>query len=213
MNAIYNHHYMQKKIDKVVCSESSAPRCNPSGHLLTNDGFISFVQVIESAAKIRYMESPDATCDDSQEHCKWYIQQLEDSRKIADSAGALASAISVLHLCLSQIDSRYSYVLQEEPTSAPVLMVYEQQRNNYIKVHEYTSEQFTDMCAAMRGAFLCWKKIAKYLPKEAKQQVSPQIGARELLSAVMRRYGSVECEWLHEGKLVNFTLILIHILS
>ena len=194
VNAIYEYHYYKKQneTDAANNSEGSAHSSNPPGYSLDSTGIFSFVPVIGSAAHVRYLETTGATTgaidDESQELCKWYLQQLEDSKQIADSCiEALASTISVLRLSLAH-DSRYPYVLQDDPESATRFIVYEHKLNEYFKIlYEYTSEQFTGMCAAMREAFLSWKKIDKYLPREAKQQVPPRIGVKELLSAVMGR--------------------------
>ena len=190
VNDIYEYHYYKKQneTDAAKNSEGSAHSSNPPGYRLDSTGIFSFVLVIGSAAHVRYLETTDAIDDESQELCKWYLQQLEDSKQIADSCiEALASTISVLRLSLAH-DSRYPYALQDDPESATRFIVYEHKLNEYFKIlYEYTSEQFIDMCAAMREAFLSWKKIDKYLPREAKQQVPPRIGVKELLSAVMER--------------------------
>lgn len=190
--AIKNHHYLykrQKTANKATSSKDVNPSDNPSEYRLVVDGFISVVLVTEAAAKVRCMDMPDTVDAEAQEHCEWYLRQLKDSETIAHSAKDLAATLTGIRHSISHGNAQYSYQLQDLTTGAPMFILYKRplKAKRYEKVHSYTEEQFTDMCATMREVFLSWEKIAKYLLDEAKQQ-TPQIGARELLRAVMGRY-------------------------
>ena len=184
VNAIYKHHCckQQKRAEF-----RNTPSNDPSEYLLIVDGFISVVLVNEAAAKVHYMDDPDTANSEALEHCQWYLKQLEESDTIPPhSMKELAATIIGIRHSLSHGNAQYTYQLQDSTTGAPMFILYKRQlkAKSYERVHGYTTEQFTGMCDTMRQVFLGWKKIAKYVTE---QQV-PQIGARELQSAVMGRY-------------------------
>ena len=183
VNAIFKHHCYKKQKSAEF---GSTPSNDPSEDILIVNGYISVVLVTEAAAKVHYMADPDTVDADAQEHCEWYLKQLEESDTIPQSMKELATTIIGIRHSLSHGNAQYSYQLQDSTTGAPMFILYKRQQKTraYTKVHRYTAEQFTDMCDTMRQVFLSWKKIAKYMTE---QQV-PQIGARELQSAVMGRY-------------------------
>ena len=196
MNVIYKHHcYKQQKRAEL----RNTPSDDPSEYILIVDGFISVVLVTEAAAKVRSMDDPDSVEDEALVHCEWYLKQLEPGETIAaDSIKELATTIVGIRHSLSHGNAQYQYRLQDPTTGAPMFILYKRQQRaqKYERVHGYTAEQFTDMCDTMRKAFLSWKQISKHVPSESgepgepgeSEQQVPQIGARELQSAVMRRY-------------------------
>ena len=158
------------------------------------------------------MDMPDTIDAEAQEHCEWYLRQLKDSETITHSAKDLAATITGIRHSLSHGNAQYSYKLQDPTTGAPMFILYKRQlkAKRYEKVHGYTAEQFADVCSTMREVFLSWEKLAKYLLDEDKR-LAPQIGAGELLRAVMGRYDSLlvmkgggggglhECRLGHDG--------------
>ena len=151
------------------------------------------VLATEAAAKMHCMHCPHTANAEAQEHCEWYLKQLKESETIAaQDIKELATTVIGIRHSLSHANAQYSYQLQDPNTGAPMFILYKRQlkEKTYTKVHGYTAEQFTDMCNTMRQVFLSWKEIAKYTTGGTKEQV-PQIGARELQSAVMGRYGAL----------------------
>ena len=194
LEAIKHHHYLYKhqRTAKATSSKDANPSDNPSEYCLIVDGFISVVLVTEAAAKVHCMDMPDTIDAEAQEHCEWYLRQLKDSETITHSAKDLAATITGIRHSLSHGNAQYSYKLQDPTTGAPMFILYKRQlkAKRYEKVHGYTAEQFADVCSTMREVFLSWEKLAKYLLDEDKRQ-APQIGAGELLRAVLGRYNSL----------------------
>ena len=202
VNAIHKHHCCKEQKTAEI---TNSPSDDPSEYLLIVDGFISAVLVTEAAAKVRCMGEPYKVDDEAQEHCEWYLKQLEESEKIAaPSIKELASTIIGIRHSLSHGNAQYAYQVQgpQVPTGAPLFILYKRQlkAKQYEKVCSYTAEKFTYLCTTMRNAFLSWGPITKYLPSEAVQQ-APQIGARELQSAVMGRYETLYERGLYEWEL------------
>ena len=203
VNAIYKHHCCKEQKTAEI---TNSPSDDPSEYLLIVDGFISAVLVTEAAAKVRCMGDPYKVDDEAQEHCEWYLKQLEESEKIAAHIiKELASTIIGIRHSLSHGNAQYSYQLQDPTTGAPMFILYKRQlkAKKYDKVCWYTAEKFTYLCTTMRNAFLSWGPIRKYLPSEAVQQ-APQI--RELQSAVMGRYETLHERGLYEWELVVYRL-------